>query len=66
VSCGIHEDPVDLPPASRVIGGNSIGPLIIEDEDQVRPSAGSLRVRYQHIAGAIDQLGGGFLSSEEY
>jgi glycine reductase len=66
VSCGIHEDSVDLGPMARVIGRDMVGPLIIEPEENIRPSRGPLTLKHQHIAGAINQLGGGFLSSEEY
>jgi sarcosine reductase len=66
VSCGIHDQSVAAGPMSRVIGRDRIGPLIIEPEDCVRPSGGPLTLKTQHIAGAINQLGGGRLSSEEY
>lgn len=66
VSCGISDDPVEMEPMARVIGRETIGPLIMEREDDARPSGGALTLRYQHIAGGINQLGGGFLSSEEY
>ncbi|MBF6568673.1 MAG: hypothetical protein IVW54_07340 [Candidatus Binataceae bacterium] len=66
VTCGINEQAIDLPPVSRVIGSSTIGPLIMESEDDVRPANGPLHLRFLFLAGAADQLGGGRRSIEEY
>jgi sarcosine reductase len=66
VSCGINEQAIDLPPVARVIGGATIGPLIMEAEDDTRPSNGPIHLRFLFLAGAADQLGGGHRSIEEY
>ncbi len=66
VSCGLNEESIDLPPVARVIGNASIGPLIMESEGETRPSNGPLHLRFLFLAGAADQLGGGFRSVEEY
>ncbi|MGH7905401.1 MAG: glycine/sarcosine/betaine reductase component B subunit [Candidatus Binataceae bacterium] len=66
VNCGINEETIELPPVSRVIGSETIGPLIMEAEGDVRPASGALRLRFQFVAGAADQLGGSHRSAEEY
>ncbi|MBI3304613.1 MAG: hypothetical protein HYZ72_21325, partial [Deltaproteobacteria bacterium] len=66
VSVGMHEEPIDLPPVERVIGGPLVGPPISEPDAEARPAAGALRLRYASLAGVINQLGAGRLSIEEY
>lgn len=66
VSVGMHEEPIDLPPVERVIGGPLVGPPVSEPEAEARPAAGALRLRYASLAGVLNQFGAGRLSIEEY
>jgi glycine reductase len=66
VSVGMHEEPIELPPVKRVIGGPLVSPGVWETNAQAKPATGALRLRVASLAGAINQLGAGRLSIEEY
>ncbi|HEV8715072.1 MAG TPA: glycine/sarcosine/betaine reductase component B subunit [Candidatus Binatia bacterium] len=66
VSVGMHEEPIDLPPVKRVIGGSLVSPPVSEPDAEARPANGALRLRLSSLAGVINQLGAGRLSIEEY
>jgi hypothetical protein len=66
VSVGMHEEPIELPPMKRVIGGSLVSPPVSEPEAEVRPAGGALRLRLSSLAGVINQIGAGRLSIEEH
>src|SRR5439155_26899268 len=66
VSVGMHEEPIELPPVKRVIGGSLVSPPVSEPYAEARPSGGALRLRLSSLAGVVNQLGAGRLSIEEY
>jgi glycine reductase complex component B subunit alpha and beta len=66
VSVGMHEEPIELPPVKRVIGGSLVSPPVSEPDAETRPANGALRLRLSSLAGVINQLGAGRLSIEEY
>jgi hypothetical protein len=64
VSCGISDEPIDLPSMSRVIGTDTS--VVLTVDRGVAPANEEVRVIHQLIAGAVDQFGGNRLSIEEY